>query len=220
MNQSLRIGICSGFSACADDRADLTFLLDSSGSIRKSNPNNVTDNWEIIKDFVIRTIDSLDVRMDHTRVSVVYFGNEAEVLVDLDYLQNHTIASMKEKIRNLAYLDEKTNTSGALRLMRQAIFRSHKGDRPDIRNVGIIITDGQSNVDQNRTVIEAEAVKQQGIRMFAIGLTSDINEDELRSIASDPVDNHFFTADEIADIETFRTRLIWGVCNENCGYSK
>ncbi len=160
------------------------------------------------------------VQQNHTRVAVVQFSHRANVIFGLEYVTMANLSAIRERIQNLEYLDGQTNTSGALRVMRQEVFRSDRGDRPDIRNVGIIITDGHANLDENLTEIEANFVKRRGIRMFAIGLTTDINEAELKGIASRPSDNHYFTAEEISDVETFRTRLIWGVCNDHCATGK
>jgi Mg-chelatase subunit ChlD len=56
-----------------------------------------------------------------------------------------------------------TNTSGALETMRTIVFNSANGARPDVKKIGIVITDGQSNVP-TQTSEQAELAKQVKIR--------------------------------------------------------
>ncbi len=193
------------FKACADSRADVAFLLDSSGSIGSGN-------WEILKGFVIHIIDNLMIQANHTRVAIVRFSSGAEIIFGLNYIESRDVSSVKNQIYNLAYLGRGTNTAAALRLMRVGVFRAYVGDRPDIRNIGIIITDGHSD-EYALTKTEAIQVKQEGNQMFSIGLTGGINEAELISIASEPSENHYFTEDEISDVEIlYCTQDSYGAC--------
>ena len=52
--------------------------------------------------------------------------------------------------------------------------------------------------------------------MFAVGLTNDINEDEMEAIASDPVDEHYFKAQLVEDVDKLVGRLVWQICNQGC----
>ena len=53
------IDACPG--SCENFYADLIFLIDSSGSIRKNSVKDGYDNWELLLDFVIKMIDGVDV---------------------------------------------------------------------------------------------------------------------------------------------------------------
>ena len=46
-----------------------------------------------------------------------------------------------------------TNTTGALRLTRQNLFVENAGDRTDVENIIILITDGNDN-RENGTLLE------------------------------------------------------------------
>lgn len=56
--------------------------------------------------------------------------------------------------------------------------------RPDASHLAIIVTDGQSTWDHEKTVPYAADAKSQGIIMFSVGATPDINVRELVDIAS------------------------------------
>ena len=68
------------YSACMDTRSDVTFLLDSSGSIGN-------DNWMILKKFVIGVIDSMDLANDMTRVAVIRYSTKVYLYI-IDLLSN------------------------------------------------------------------------------------------------------------------------------------
>jgi len=53
--------------------------------------------------------------------------------------------------------------------MRESMFTSSHGDRPNNRNVGIVLTDGESN-DRAKTFREAVANRNKNIEMIAIGV--------------------------------------------------
>ena len=74
------------------------------------------------------------------------------------------------------------------------------GDRPNVPNVAIVITDGQSNYDHDLTIPDADIDKAAGITLFAVGVTDQINLVELDGIASLPTASHVFTSADIIDI--------------------
>ena len=47
-------------------------------------------------------------------------------------------------------------------------FNVANGDRPDVQNIAIVITDGESTVDKYRTVTDAEAAHSAGIKVELI----------------------------------------------------
>jgi len=61
----------------------------------------------------------------------------------------------------------------ALKDMRK-IFSSEDGDRQDIKNVCILITNGNMNV--NRTITEADRAKQDGIFIYTFGIIKELNQ--------------------------------------------
>ena len=74
------------------------------------------------------------------RCEKLFPGNEATLNF---YLTNFTdVSSIRNAVRNIRYLGGNTNTTGGLRLMRTEIFNAANGDRSDVPNVAILITDG------------------------------------------------------------------------------
>ena len=71
---------------------------------------------------------------------------------------------MFEAIDGIKFDKSSTNTSGALRTVRTQVFKPEAGDRPQAVNVGIIVTDGDSNEDDNITIPEAILIKEANVR--------------------------------------------------------
>ena len=70
-------------------------------------------------------------------VLILYYSSQAEVVFPLDkyFGPNATssIAEMRRVIMDLNWVDEKTNISGALKLMRRDVLQKNNGDRPNIQ---------------------------------------------------------------------------------------
>ena len=167
--------------------ADIAFVLDSSGSIRAANPRNKSwDNWDLIRQFVVRLVRRLSIGEHGIRVGSVSYSHVARV----NFLLNRyfTTRELVQAIEKIEYIDNSTNTADGLRVMRTVIFDPTKsgarGDRPDVPNIGILITDGASNVDERNTFPFADQAKRDGIYMLVIGVTERVNENELIQISS------------------------------------
>jgi len=66
------------------------------------------------------------------------------------------------------------------------------------------------------TAVEALAAKDAGVRMFAIGLTNEIDASELQRIASEPLSEHYFNRTSIDLVQTVTSQLLWSVCTQPC----
>lgn len=199
---------------CLDTRADVTFLLDSSGSIHE-------EGWMNLKEFVVEVIRNLDLSPDKTRVAVIRYSTQAEVVFPFSKYfgesASASLANMRQTIMNLNYVGNKTNITGALKVMRRDVLTPDNGDRSDVKDIGILISDGKSTEDVNETSIVAKQLKSDGVAMFTIGLTDEINEAELINIASRPLSVYYLNTSLVSSVATLTSRLIWGVCIDQCG---
>lgn len=59
-----------------------------------------------------------------------------------------------------------------------AFYFSQQGDRPDVPNVGVVITDGKSN-EPEATWNEAMQARDRGIEMIAVGVGNSVRVSEL-----------------------------------------
>lgn len=175
---------------------DLVFVIDSSLSIRDSNPiDGSLDHWTLILDFVTDVVSRLPVSDDRMRVGLVPFSTS----VDLDNVLpvSGQLDVILSRIERLYFLGGNTNTSGALRVARVLLsdVRSHVTGS---KQVVMLITDGLSNVDPQLTLQEARAAKQGGIVVYAIGISEYTDVYELQDVASDPAAYYYIPVDEFS----------------------
>jgi len=78
--------------------------------------------------------------------------------------------------------------------MRTVVFGG-SGDRPNVPNVGILVSDGHSTVDTSLTLPEARLAKAEGITMMTVIVNADNNLSDMSAIATDPNTDIFFLID-------------------------
>ena len=104
-------------------------------------------------------------------------GNQAWVNF---YLTNFTdVQSLTRAINNIGYLNENTNTTGGLWRMRTEIFNDANGDRSDVQNAAILITDGNPTWDVDKLPDEVLAIRSLGIRVIGVGVTNEVSSQHL-----------------------------------------
>ena len=167
--------------------ADIAFVLDASGSVR-------SNNFDKMKDFLKTMVDQLNVDIEQSNVAMVTFSDVAEVQFHLNHHESRP--EIKDAIDKVKYARGTTNTADALRVLRTEVFTRQNGDRPDLKNIGIILTDGGSN-DFKETLEESLMAREAGITVVSISVGDWINKIELNEMASDPDSLNVF------NIETF-----------------
>ncbi len=78
-------------------------------------------------------------------------------------------------------------------------------------NVGIVITDGRSN-NEEETWKEAMEARKDGIEMLAIGVGSSVREHELQAIATAPTKQNVVTVNNFDALSNIRQQIIDVVC--------
>ena len=190
---------------------DIGFIIDGSGSIRDANPADGSfDNWNLLLQFVANVIDRLP--RSGTRVGAVLFSNVGELLFPLNRYNN--LQDARDAILRTRYPGANTNTSGGLYIARTQLFNPRNGDRPNVPNLAIVITDGKSTFDNDRTVPFAEDLRRDGAQVISIGITNSVDEDELRAISSMPQlrDVNYFTSPDFQQLESIIETLLSSAC--------
>ena len=73
-------------------------------------------------------------------MAAVSYGSDAKLDFDLDDYTNEN--DMLNAVDKIAYRGGNTNTTGGLREMRKNVFSSAGGDRTNVRDMCILVTDG------------------------------------------------------------------------------
>ena len=190
--------------------ADIVFVLDSSGSIGR-------ENWIKVLNFTKSVASSFQLGSDSVQIGVITYANKAQIQFYLNTYDNSQ--NITSAIDSNTWKDEKTNTSGGIRLMYKDVFTKENGDRPIAANIGIVITDGASNVDANLTIPEADNARSRNIKMFAIGIgdNTSISIDELRGIGDKPSNQFVFEATNFDALTAIREEVVIAACKAATG---
>ena len=90
---------------------------------------------------------------------------------------------VRQSVFSFTLLTNIPNYRSHFRLLRESVFTSANGDRHGVPNVGIVITDGKSNEHEDDTIKQAELTRADGVTLVAIGITEEVDADELLGIA-------------------------------------
>lgn len=150
-----------------------------------------------------------DIDSGNTRVGMVVYSTSVSIEFHLN--QYTTKSDVFRAIDKIQYAFGNTYTAGGIRTMRTEMFTSIHGDRPTVPNIAVVITDGQANVQATRTIPEAEAAKDDGIEMYAIGI-SLLETEELKGIASRPLDDHLYTVEDFEELSGLMAKIFQAVC--------
>lgn len=199
------------FTACGGKPADVYFLLDSSSSIR---PEEFKKQLKFVEDIV----DVFDIAANKTRVGVSTFSHDYRSIISLDQYSNKE--ELKTAIANVTYLGGGTDTGAALQRVREVDFSSAR-TRREVAHILIVMTDGLSR-NPDSTKLQAKLAKTNGTYIFAIGISDNVDEDELSYIASGPdstVSDFVFSVDNFDALDAIKSVLAIRTC-EVAGYQQ
>jgi len=189
---------------------DLTYIVDSSGSINDKDPRN----WNITLEFLVNLTRLFVVGPDNVQVAFVLFSEFARIEWNLTRYQDQ--ASLIAAIQRVPYLGQYTNLNDALYLTRTQVYAPGQGTRQGAIRATIILTDGVDNIPTNGTELtiqNATAAKNAGIRLTAVGVSNQVNVERLRDqIASRPSNRHYYHVDDFDALMEIVTLLSPTVC--------
>ena len=197
-----------------DTKVDLCLIIDSSGSIRDNRPADGSDNWTTQLKFLSDLVGDFTVGLDATRVGAIVFSEQARLVFALD--RYNTVREVQDAINSIAYMGQTTNTPEALIQTESQCFNPSSGDRSDVVNLAIIVSDGLPYPSNRRTpaLDAADALRNTGVRMVAVGITDAVDEEFLKAMSSPPQikGQNFFTAIDFADLSTIRNTVVENTC--------
>uniref|UniRef100_A0A3P8VDR8 Matrilin 2 n=1 Tax=Cynoglossus semilaevis TaxID=244447 RepID=A0A3P8VDR8_CYNSE len=186
---------------CSDGIMDLVFIIDGSKSLGPVN-------FELVKQFVNSIVDSLDISATGTHVGLLQYSTKVRTEFTLG--QYTTVQGVKQAVTRMQYMGKGSMTGSALRHMFQSSFSAKEGARPDVQRVCIVFTDGRSQDDVSEWAAKA---KNSGITIYALGVGKAI-EEELREIASEPGEKHFYYAEGFEKMGEITKKLKSRICKE------
>uniref|UniRef100_A0A3Q2ZCJ4 Integrin, alpha 11a n=1 Tax=Kryptolebias marmoratus TaxID=37003 RepID=A0A3Q2ZCJ4_KRYMA len=188
--------IMPAFQRC-ETFMDIVIVLDGSNSIYP---------WYEVQHFLINILQKFHVGPGQIQVGVVQYG---EKVVHEFKLSDYK--SVEEVVKRARSIDqrggEETNTALGISTARSQAFK--QGGRRGAKKVMIVITDGESHdsADLQQAIEDCE---KDGITRYAIAVLGYYNRrginpetflNEIKYIASDPDDKHFFNVTDEAALK-------------------
>ena len=199
------------FSACTQAKADIVFILDSSGSMSKTE-------FGQIKRFVTDFLSDADIDSGSVRVGVNVFSEKSHIKFHLNEYTSKT--DLLTAVENIKYIRGGTNTADAFKRTRTEMFTLNNGDRPNVDNIVILLTDGKSTRNTKRTIPEAQITRDAGIHVFAVAVGyKDFSE--LDEIASKPIELNRFAIENFAELAELKKKVFAAFCGkEICRFAQ
>jgi len=199
---------------CSTLKADIVFIVDSSGTIRDNNPTDASyDNWTLMLNFMANVVNSLTIGINNAQVGFVRFSDIGENMFFLNTYSDKT--SVMNAINGVGYFGGYTNTSGGLYIANHDQFTAQRGDRSDAENIAIVIMDGDPNRDESLTVPYAEELRDRGVKVWAIGISDRITTTITKDISSLPQvqGSTYWEVDDFQALSTIESDLVDRTCS-------
>uniref|UniRef100_A0A672YKB9 Integrin, alpha 11b n=1 Tax=Sphaeramia orbicularis TaxID=375764 RepID=A0A672YKB9_9TELE len=171
---------------------DIVIVLDGSNSIYP---------WYEVQDFLITILQKFYIGPGQTQVGVVQYGST--VVHEFSLGEYQTVEDVVEAARSIDQRGgEETRTALGINVARSEAFK--RGGRPGAKKVMIVITDGESHDSPQLQQAVANS-ERDNITMYAIAVLGYYNRrginpeaflKEIKFIASDPDENHFFNVSD------------------------
>ncbi len=164
-------------------RADVGFIIDSSGSVRREYGKE--------KSFVKSLAYRFGLSAKGSHAGAVIFSHKAEVKVT--FAEKNSITEFNDAIDNLPLLGYTTRIDKALRVAYNDLFQVRNGMRLGVPKVVFVLTDGKQTNEYD-AVSPATAIlpfHESDMKVIVIGVGSSVSKNELRSMAKSEKDVYF-----------------------------
>ncbi|CDQ71587.1 unnamed protein product [Oncorhynchus mykiss] len=181
-------------------KADIILLVDGSWSIGRLN-------FKTIRAFIARIVGVFDISPERVMIGMVQYSGDPKTEWHLN--AHPTRDGLLKAVADLPYKGGNTMTGMALNYILQNNFKPNVGLRKDSRKIGVLITDGKS---QDEIITNSQVLRDENIELYAIGV-KNADENELRSIASDPDEIHMYNVNDFSFLLDIVDELTINLCN-------
>jgi collagen type VI alpha len=165
--------------------------MDASNSIGEAD-------FQKERDFVHSLAAAFTFGRNETAAGVITYSDEASLNIPLG---SHISADrFRQAVESIPYILGRTRIDKALKLASTDIFSERGGTRPGFPKLMVILTDGVQTPDPDAIPLGEAVIPLQtkGVTIFAVGVGSKINRNELRSMVQR--DDDVFTATDFDDL--------------------
>ncbi|XP_027500895.1 collagen alpha-1(XXI) chain isoform X2 [Corapipo altera] len=187
-------------ASCRTAPADLVFILDGSYSVGP-------ENFEIIKSWLVNITRNFDIGPKFIQVGVVQYSDYPVLEIPLG--THESTENLIREMESIHYLGGNTRTGRAIQFAYDHLFA--KSSR-FLTKIAVVLTDGKSQDEVKDVAAEARKNK---ITLFAIGVGSEIEEDELKAIANKPSSTYVFYVEDYIAISRIKEVIKQKLCEES-----
>ncbi|XP_031428713.1 integrin alpha-E [Clupea harengus] len=190
-----------------DPGTEIAFVLDGSGSIDPPD-------FEHAKEFIVKVMNNTWAKCFDCNFAVVQYGNFART--ELSLKENDNATKAIGKIPGIEQITRVTVTATAINHVLEQVFVPENGSKAGAKKFIIVVTDGVTFQDDMNLTTVLQKPEMKGITRFAIGVGPDVLAKdkalkEMREIASDPDDDHFFGVDNYNALSNILSRIEQGI---------
>ena len=128
-------------------------------------------------------LDSYDISNTATLAGAITYGKAATLALPLGESRDRD--SVKRKFDSLANPGSGNNMGAALQMARSSLFSQDNGAREGVPRSLVVFVSEKFSGNPAELGSEARALKEAGVKIIAVGLGSEINKDDVASLASD-----------------------------------
>ncbi|XP_071948174.1 complement factor B-like [Antedon mediterranea] len=194
-------------------RLEVYFVFDASQSVGQ-------ENFDTSKRFVKSVITKLGVgsREKGPLYGIVVYSNDATVYLQLTQYQNvSTIHKVLDK--DVIYEGKGTNTNAGLNALLENVIPTAKRNLPETdlepQRAVFLLTDGESNTGGKPYKLADKLREEHDAKIHCIGISENVNKEELRDIANTPNSEYYFHLGNYPDLE----ELAHAIVSEEYDYS-
>ena len=149
------------------------------------------------------TVSEADIDSGDVRVGAVIYNAEAKVVFPLDENKDSD-AVWRALVEFPLEPSSDANLANGMDTVREELFTPSGGDRPDVPNAVIVVTDADSNLDQDKIAAAAEKLKDKA-KIFTAGMGLK-GMSQLPTVATAPA--ALFTPDTVEDLPPVRDPIV------------
>lgn len=198
------MSVCFSASEQCTQKSDVVFVIDSSGSIRRSN-------FQKEKEFVKEVASTFKMGPDQSQIAVISYSDEAQI--DIKFGEYSNVNDFNAAVDSVKHQRKRTRIDLALDLAASSLFTPEGGARPNVAKVMVILTDGkQTNMTGSKTLdVAVRPLQDMNVTIFAVGVGNAIDIYELLLLVGNNEEN-LFRAQNFNELAKDSLRLASQTC--------
>ena len=181
-------------------QADLAFVVDTSGSI--SN-----ENFRKQKDFVKALASAFDPSATKHQLGLISYSTNAQI--EFSFKDSADLVKFKNVVDRMTHKKGRTRLDKALKLASSQLFTDNGGVNSGKQKTMVILTDGRQSQDPGSIPLK-DAV-QQGVRIYVVAVSSDLDPKELYKLTEKEED--VFTVIDFDDLAKMANDTAQKICH-------